>query len=500
MKRKYSFIFLSQLKAGLLLTCILMSVSCGKKFLEVSPQGSLTDALFPQNAADALLATNAVYGSFHNWSYWSGGFPILDIMSDDANKGSNPGDAARLVLFDNFQFSPTASDIFPWYSALYQSVKSANVVIEKIPPIVMDESLKKRYIAEARFLRAMFYFNLVRAFGDVVKVTTVIADPNLTRSPKDEIYNEVIIPDLLFAIDNLPEQSDYAAEDVGRASRGAAKSLLAKVYLYQKDFVNAEKYSLEVINSGQYTLESDFANAFSLAGQFGAESVFEIGSRPLEGDLSQGANQFANTQGVRGNPNKGWGFNRPSVNLMNSFEPGDKRRDATIIFLGETIDGVPIVGDVSTPDTTWSDSSHTIISEIETYNQKVWVPGTTTAEEWGYNIRVIRYAEVLLIAAEALNEDGQGNAGLPFLNMVRERAGLNDITETDQTLLRQIIRNERRYELAMEGDRFFDLVRTGQAAQVLGPLGFVVGKNELFPLPQSEIDLSGGRLTQNPGW
>src|SRR5689334_10197578 len=120
MRIKFSFNLPSKLKAGLLLTGLLMSVSCGKKFLEVSPQGSLTDALFPQSAADALLATNAVYGSLHNWSYWSGGFPILDIMSDDANKGSNPGDAARLVLFDDFQFSPTASDIFPWYSALYQ--------------------------------------------------------------------------------------------------------------------------------------------------------------------------------------------------------------------------------------------------------------------------------------------------------------------------------------------------------------------------------------------
>ncbi|MBC8173847.1 MAG: RagB/SusD family nutrient uptake outer membrane protein [Chitinophagales bacterium] len=474
--------------------------SCKKEFLEVSPQGALTEALFPQTEADAFLAMNAVYGSQHNWSYWSGGFPILDIMSDDSRKGSTSGDAARLNLVDNFTFTPTLTDIFPWYSALYQSVKSANVVIERIPPIEMDETLKTRYIAEARFLRAMFYFNLVRAWGDVPKVTTVVSDPDLPRSPKSEIYNEIIIPDLLEAINNLPEKSDYNSADLGRATKGAAKALLAKVYLYLDDYVNASLYALEVISSGQYSLEPDFSNAFSLAGQFGTESVFEVGARPFEEGPLLGGSQFANTQGVRGVPNKGWGFNRPSIDLMNSFETGDLRKDKTIIFLNETIDGVLIIGDVATNDVTYTDETATDTLEIECYNQKVWVPGTTTVDEWGYNVRILRYADVLLMAAEALNENGNSADALIYLNQIRERAGLSASATVDQTLLREEILNERRHELSMEGERFYDLVRTDNAVEVLGPLGFIAGKNELFPIPQSEIDLSGGTITQNPGW
>ncbi len=472
--------------------------ACKKDFLDIPPQGSLTSAIYPTTASDALRSVNAVYDGMRNWNYNSGGFPILDIMSDQANKGSNPGDAARLDLFDNFSFTATISDLYPWYSAIYQAVKWANVVLVKVPDISMDNALKTRYLAEAHFLRAYFYFDLVRAWGDVPKVITLEPPQVMPRSPKSEIYNEIIIPDLMFAIDNLPEQNSYDPSDRGRASKGAARALLGKVYLYQKDFQNAEKYELEVINSGQYSLMPNFSDAFSLAGQFGSESVFELGALPFENN-SQGGNQYANTQGVRGIPNKGWGFNRPSLALINSYEAGDLRKDATVIFLGETIDGVYIQGDNTTPDTTYSEPGHKPV-QIECYNQKVWVPGTTTVDEWGYNIRYIRYADVLLMAAEALNENGKATDALTYLNEVRTRAGLEDITTTNKDSLRNKIYDERNFELAMEGQRFYDLVRTGRAEQVLGPLGFVKGKNELLPIPQTEIDLSGGVLTQNPGW
>ncbi len=472
---------------------------CFKDFLNVPPQGSLTDALFPQNADDAELAINAVYGSMHNWSYYYGGFPVPDILSDDARKGSNPGDGARLNLFDDYTFTATVADIFPWYSAYYAAIKSANVVIEKVPPIEMDETLKTRYIAEARCLRALFYFNLVRTWGNVPKVITSAPDPQLPRSPKEEIYSEIIIPDLQYAIDNLPDKSQYSAIDVGRATTGFAQALLAKVYLYQQDYINAAVWAEDVINSGLYHLEPDYTEAFSIAGQFGAESMFEVGALPFEGATDQGGNQFANTQAVRGVPNKGWGFNRPSVSLINSYEAGDLRKAKTIINLGEIIDDVLIEGDVATPDITFIEAT-TDTFEIECYNQKVWVPGTTTTESWGFNVRIMRYAEVLLIAAEALNQSGNSATALLYLNEVRTRAGLPEIITTDQAVLHTIIINERRHELAMENERFYDLVRTGLANDLLTPLGFIVGKHELLPIPQSEIDISGGTLTQNPGW
>ncbi|HNV67952.1 MAG TPA: RagB/SusD family nutrient uptake outer membrane protein, partial [Bacteroidales bacterium] len=211
----------------------------------------------------------------------------------------------------------------------------------------------------------------------------------------------------------------------------------------------------------------------------------------------------ANTQGVRGSPNRGWGFNRPSLDLRYSFEEGDPRLDATIIDLGETLDGIFIIGDGTTPDVVVVNG---IVTEVECYNQKVWYPGTNTITQWGHNRRLIRYADVLLMAAEALNENDKPGDALPLLNEVRERARggngsiLPDVTVTEKNALRNAILEERRHELALEGHRFWDLVRTGRAAIVLGPLGFQTGKHELLPIPQNEIDISQGSLQQNPNW
>jgi hypothetical protein len=207
---------------------------------------------------------------------------------------------------------------------------------------------------------------------------------------------------------------------------------------------------------------------------------------------------------VRGTPNRGWGFNRPTVNLRDFFASGDPRYHGTVINLGDTLDGVKILGDGSTPDITYDDSGNII--EIECYTRKVWVPGDNVLSQWGHHRRLIRYADVLLMAAEALNENNKPGEALIYLNLVRQRARqgnnaiLPDITTTNQSELRDIIFNERRSELAMEGWRFWDLVRTGRASQVLGPLGFITGKHELLPIPQSEIDISQGSLTQNPNW
>jgi len=448
-----------------------------------------------------LLATNAVYVTLRTWAYHSGGYPILDIMSDDAHKGSNPNDQLPTVgPYENFTHTTTQDGLDRWWSALYEGIKRANVVIEKVPPIPMDTDLRNRYVAEASFLRGLYYFDLLRAFGGVPKVTSTNPPTKLPRTSVDEIY-DLIISDLEYAAQNLPEKSAYSIEDAGRATRGAAKSLLARVYLFRSDFVNAEKYALEVILSDEYDLESAFTDANGKNGEHGIESVFEIGAMEVDG---AGGDQYANTQGVRGSPNRGWGFNRPSLDLRYSFEPGDPRLDGTIIDLGETIDGVLILGDGTTPDEILDEGDNVI--EVECYNQKVWYPGTNTITQWGHNRRLIRYADVLLMAAEALNENDNPDDALLYLNDVRRRARegnnsiLPDITETDKSALRDIIFDERRHELALEGHRFWDLVRTGRAPSVLGPLGFVTGKHELLPIPQNEIDISQGSLVQNPNW
>ncbi|MEZ4884670.1 MAG: RagB/SusD family nutrient uptake outer membrane protein [Chitinophagales bacterium] len=488
----YLFIFLAAIS----------NYQCSEDFLDKGLLSEVEETDFMTSESDAILATNAAYNVLRDWRY-HGGYPILDIMSDDARKGSNPTDAIQIQAFENFSYTPSEGAVTNWFTTLYLAAKRCNLVVERAPDIDMDETLKNRLIGEARFIRALTYFNLVRLYGGVPIITTINPERKVARNTAEEVYN-LIKEDLLFAAENLPEKSQYDSEDMGRSTRGAAKALLTKVYLYQKDFVNAEKYAIEVINSGQYSLEPNFERVFSKDGEFGSGSIFEIGARPE--DFQNGGHQYGNTQGFRSNPNRGWGFNRPSWNLITFFEEGDPRLDATIIYIGETLDGITMGNDSATPDTTYADTAKTKILEIECYNQKVWIPGTGPLESWDHNVRVLRLADVMLMAAEAMNENGKTAEALTYVNKIRERARggnnniLPDITSTSQSDVRDAILHERRAEMAMEQNRFFDLVRTGRAAEILGPLGFVAGKHDLFPIPQSEIDLSEGLLTQNPNW
>lgn len=475
-------------------------------FLQIDPQGDMTQNSFPTSESDALLSTNAVYTAVRDWYYNSGGYPILDIMSDDAYKGSNTNDQLSTIgVYDNFAFSATGDGLDRWWATLYKGIKWSNVVIEKVPLVSMDNNLRNRYLGEASFLRALFYFDLVRAWGEVPLVTSSIPPLHLGKASTSEIYS-LIVSDLKYAEIHLTKRSELSSTDKGRATIGAAQALLAKVYLFQNDFANAEIYALKVIQSNEYSLEPHFIDANGVSGNNGVESVFEVGAIGVE-DYNGGGAQYANTQGVRGSPNRGWGFNRPSIDLRKSFEQGDPRLKGTIIDLGDTIDGVYIKGDpdpANDPVVTLNGSGDTI--NIQCYNRKVWTPGKDTPTQWGHHRRLIRYADVLLMASEALNENGKPANALIYLNQVRKRARdgkltvLPDIAVTDKILLRDKIMLERRHELAMEGERFWDLVRTGKAPTVLGRYGFIPGKHELLPIHQSEIDISQGYLTQNPNY
>ncbi len=497
------------IKICLLILLFWFGTSCSEDFLENPPLTTITDETFPTTERDALLVTNAAYSNLRNWWYM-GGYPLANIMSDDQTKGSEDGSNPDLQEFEAFSFGPSHAYILSWYQTLFQSIRHANIVIERVPAVSMDEALQARYVAEARFLRAFSYFNLVRIFGDVPAVTVINPPRVLPRAPETEIYDEIIIPDLLHAIALLPEKSGYSAADYGRATRGASKALLARVYLHTHTnhipsrMDSVQKYALEVINSGEYSLDPDFAHVFSTNGENGPGSIFELGALP-EGGRNRGGNQYGNTQGVRGSPNWGWGFGHPTIDIIDSFEEGDPRMDASIIFLGEELDGTLIEGSNLTTDTVYNEFNE--IVAIECYNQKVYAEGAiSTQDGWGHNRQLIRYADVLLMASEALNENGNASQALLYLNQVRARArGTNasvlpDITETEQAALRQLIWDERRHELAFEDIRYFDLKRQGRMAEILAPLGFTAGKNELLPIPQQEIDLSEGLMTQNPNY
>lgn len=492
----------------MVLVLVAIPFSCSD-FLDKPPQGKLVSSNFPTSASDAEQAVNAIYNTLRVPEYSFGLYPILDIMSDDAHKGSNLTDQRAIVgPYDNFTHIGTEASIKNWYSTLYQGVKRANVVIENVPNIVMDETLRVRYLAEARLLRGLFYLDLVRAWGDVPKITAVVAPLGLPRSPASEIYT-LIEEDFTFARDNLWERHDqrWSANDLGRVTVGTANALLARYYLWRGNFPQAEVAALAVINSQQYDLAASFGEAHNETGEQGVESVFEIGAIRQEG-LPIGGNQYGNVQGVRGIPNRGWGFNRPSFDLINSFEPGDPRLDSTVLDVGEWQDGIKIVGDTDTPDAYTNSVVYpgfpNGIAEKECYNQKVWTPGTNVPAQFGYNRRLVRYADVLLMAAEALNKNGKPDDALDYLNEVRARArGANptilpDITETNTDALNEIILHERRVELALEGLRFWDLIRTNKAATVLAPYGYRADKHNLLAIPQTEADLNG--WLNNPNW
>ncbi|MFT5166756.1 MAG: hypothetical protein ACI8P3_001988 [Saprospiraceae bacterium] len=476
--------------------------SCSDDFLDQAPRAALTQGSFPNTSEDAIFATNAIYSNLRTWQINTGGFPLLDMMADDAVKGSSPGDGTDISVYDKFEHTPTEGSAENWYKTLYQSVRRANLVIIEVPNIEMDIVLQNRLIAEARFLRAYFYGVLIRGFGAVPKVTLIDPPLDLGRADVDEILNEIIYPDLEFAMSILPERSQYEPEDLGRATKGAAAALLARIKLFYGDFQAVEVLTREIIQSGEYELVNDINQIFPQNNEHNVESIFEISALPLP--FEDGGNQYGNTQGVRGSPNRGWGFCRPAYSLIEEYtQNDDPRMEPSILFLNEEIDGITIQGDGSTPDTIYSNNS---IVEIECYNQKVWVPGTDTESSFGHNRRVIRYADVLLMHAEALNENGSSADALTFLNSIRSRARggnsdlLPDITTTDKSQVRDAIIKERKYEFALEGLRFWDLVRTNKAEEFLGPLGFIRGKNELFPIPQSEVDVSQGRITQNPNY
>lgn len=481
---------------------LLVLGGCQKEFLDRKPLGQLTYENFFQNAEQAIQATNAVYNQFRSWDCV--GLPYLgvtDIISDDADKGSTPNDAPFLLEVDSFTFDATNICFSTVWRGYFRVIARANVAISEIPKIDMDPRLRDRLVGECKFLRAYAYLLLVQWFGDLPLITRPLTGDEYyaqERQPKSVIYDQ-IERDLLDAIQVLPEKSQYAPADLGRATKGAARGLLAKLYMVKKDFIKAEQYALEVINSGQYSLLPRYSDNFLPIGENGAESVFEIGCVAIPAPIAgPGASPYNMIQGVRGVPNLGWGFNRPSDDLVSSYEPGDPRREATVIYVGEVLpDGSAIVQD--NPE---------IVGER--YNQKAWVPAHPGLQDNGPgNIRILRYADILLLAAEALNENGKPAQALQYLNQVRKRArGTNnfilpDVTTTNQAQLRERIYRERRVELAMEQHRWFDLLRWGRAASVMQALGkrfFTPGKHELLPIPQSEIDLTEGRMRQNPGY
>jgi starch-binding outer membrane protein, SusD/RagB family len=488
---------------------VLMAGGC-KKFLDQPGPGALPEEDFYKTDLDATQAVTAIYDMMqaHFNNNWGSLYMIKTLLSDETNTGGGDvGDQPGYQTIDKYNFDAANDKIRDAWRMLYFTIYRANKVINKTKP---ETDLRRRLIAEAKALRAYNYFELVSLWGDVPLVLDDIDPSNYTkagRKSKTQV-NDQIEKDLQEAIAALPFKNSYSSADKFRVTKGMAQALLGKVYLYQLRCDDAASQFETVINSGQYGLAPSISSTFSKNFEFGIESVFEISySTDRSYDWSNfpwtgqpESNIHIQLMGPRSDyytkaPGDsllgGWGFNLPRKNLWAAFvSAGDaERRKQTIMSKDELL----AMGGNWTNDNAWG---------FEGYFQRKYgsfstqTGGPINELNYGTNWRLIRFADVLLMAAEANYRANNEVKSRQYLNLVRKRSGLPDITASGNALF-DIIVKERQLELAFEGFRFTDLVRWGLAQKELGPLGYQ-SKHAVLPIP--DYDIKTGKLTQNAGY
>ncbi|MEM7368385.1 MAG: RagB/SusD family nutrient uptake outer membrane protein [Bacteroidota bacterium] len=493
----------------LLALCVMLS-SCGKDFLELKPRGTTLETNFYQTQEELFEALVAAYdvlqwGGTNGWTMKLG---LLNAASDDCFAGgSDASDQPNWVAYDNFTLAPFMGPQLGLWQKGYAGIYRANLLLEKLETVEdLDPEFKARSAAEAKFLRAFYYFDLVRFFGNIPLFTEVLSADAIytqTQVTPEEVYAQ-IEQDLTEAYNTFELPETVPPEELGRITKGAVTALLGKVILYQNDDSKMEAAAAlfdEVINSGLYALQADFGDIFRVENEFGQESIFEIN---YSGNQRGGWGNFGN--GTEGNYDvqffgmrdyvgptyaNGWSFCPVTPKLVDAMR-NDPRYPHTII------DGNALK-DLGASYTEGYQNTDFFIRKYAGLQQDRALDGEP-ALNWSYNVREIRLADVILMAAEAYTRAGNDAQGKAYLNQVRARVFLRPITAASGDELLNLIYRERQYELATEGHRFFDLVRTGRAAEELGDQGFTAGKNEVLPIPQSEIDITTGILVQNPGY
>ena len=466
--------------------------------LDVELQGEYSNTTFYQTKEHAILAINSTYQLCPFTTTANNLWVFGDVASDDAVKGGDAGDRSEITYVNDFAVNPDNGEIESIWKHYYEGIVRANYVTSYVPDINMDEELKQRIIAEAKFLRAYFYFHLTNIFGAIPLKTTASAnvdDLNIAVSPVEAIY-ALIEQDLTDASTTLPVS--YGNNNIGRATRGAALGLLAKVYLFQGKWELALENANAVTQLGIYSLMPVYSQNFNVPDKNNSESVFEI--QHLESQSPFLGSYL--TQYFSPKP-KGYSFNAPTQNFIDEFEVTlvdsvyDPRLDYTVGRAGQDwVNGEPF-------NPVWS---------VTGYLQKKHVQPASEVPigDGNLNYSFMRYAEILLIQAEALNELSRSEEALVPLNAVRKRARecylydseldgydgtipdqlLPDINNSNTSYLRTAIRHERRVELGFEFHRFYDLMRYGKnvAEQALSNTNFNYENHRYFPIPQSEID------------
>ncbi len=519
------------------LLLMLILASCSKDFLEVDPIGYPASESFLKTNQEAYTAMIGIYDQIqYNYSNgsWASVFFIKNLPADDVLcAGGSPTDQSEYQYLDDFAIGSDNSKIQFIWTNFYKVINSCNTVIQRISENSDATKEMLQVVAEAKAIRAFTYFDLVTLFGGVPLFTVNPVDAseyNKPRATKEEVYAQIEI-DLTDAITGLPLKSVYSDGDKFRFSKGAAQSLLGKALLYQKKYSEAAIVLAQVISSNEYDLEPNFADAWAGSHEFGIESVYEISYSSqfgydwgtfgnywgangaynnIECQLEGPRDAYFDVSGSSLEVSNGWGFNLPSAEIGDlMYARGETSRLAGSLISaadfeatgGEIVDGTVY----NVPEDPNNPNSH----DYEGYMRLKYVTkpsetGTSGVNElnYGTNWRIIRYADVLLMAAEAYNKSGQDELAQTELFKVRKRAGFTaPVTETGVALFDLIV-EEREVELAFEGSRYWDLVRWGLASQELGNIGFKANKHELFPIPLNEI-IGNTALTeadQNPGY
>jgi hypothetical protein len=482
------------LKITYIFIALFIVASCSDDFVDVDSNNENSEDFFnsEQDYQDALIgAYDLLQSTYLN-------VMLGEIASDNTLAGGeNANDVPGIQEVDDMIHTPINQQIRDIWTWMYAGVNRANYIMEFQDKT--DFSGKEAVLAQARFLRAYYYFELVKWFGDVpfaVDKRILFGDQfDIDRTPKAEIYLQ-LEQDLIYAADNLP----YVQTEIGRITKGAAQALLGKVYLFQNKFPEAATVLTELIDNGPYDLLEDYSTMFENDNENNIESVFEVQYTDLEGagfgclqcsegNVAVGFNGIRNYDGpIFGS---GFSFNVPVQEVVDAFEDGDLRLETAIL-------------DIEAWAADTGASFGTGFEHTGYFNRK-YIARQGDADIGDANLtnpnnyRAIRFADVLLMAAEALNRGGINDMQAQiYLNRVRERAfgnSDNNVTTTGSALT-DAIYHERRLELVGEGHHFFDLVRTGRAANEID--GFQAGKHEVFPIPLIEIQLAGNNWEQNP--
>ncbi|MBK9256790.1 MAG: RagB/SusD family nutrient uptake outer membrane protein [Saprospiraceae bacterium] len=469
----------------LLFITIFQLWSC-EGILDKDPIAVLDAGSFFQTEDDAVQAINSAYNPLlfsngNNNFYWV----FAEIAGDAAIPG---GDGSRPGIneVESFTYTPRTEELNDFWKLQYKGVTQCNLVLDNIEKINMKDATKRRITGEALFLRSYYYFLLTQVFGDVPLYLKVTAPDQLkiVKTSKSEIFQQ-IIKDCETAAEMLNVTN--TSSDIGRATKGAAWALAAKTSLYNKDYLAVIDYTTKIKSLNVYNLVADYRNNFMKFTQNNSESVWEIQHTNLELGVGNNLNQWWASRKFLG-----YGFAEVTPEYVNIFETGDPRLKFTVAANNDPYFGLIYKNSFSS---TFYSPRKFLQADSE----------LTQKADGDINYPAIRFAEVLLWEAEALVELNRVQEALVPLETVRARAraqsvggtALPQITSTDQNLVRQAIRRERQAELGFELHRFFDLVRWDIAADVLS--GFIKDKHEVFPIPQTEIDLNPA-LLQNNGY